>query len=348
VPITDINPDTAGADPDQLTAVGERVYFIADDGSHGDELWTSDGTAPGTRLVKDIDPAASGFPAPGVFYLAAVGDTLYFSADDGVSGVELWKSDGTEPGTRRVRDINPGPASSSPAFLRDVGGTLFFIADDGTHGLELWTSDGSEAGTRLVTDINPARGAFGTFSFFFSFADLGGALFFAADDGTRGSELWRSDGSAAGTALVADINPGPDSSFPAFLTRTGDRIVFQACEPSGGCEPWESRGAQTRRAVDIAPGPQSSNAGPFTPVAARVFFGADAPASGSELWVLTACSGDCNGDGVVSIDELIRAVRIPLGVAPVADCSAADASGDGQVTIDELIQAVNAALAGCD
>ena len=75
------------------------------------------------------------------------GGTLYFWANDGVSGYELWKSDGTEAGTVRVKDINAGARPvRSRLPLTNVGGTLYFSADDGTSGCELWKSDGTEAG----------------------------------------------------------------------------------------------------------------------------------------------------------------------------------------------------------
>ena len=92
--------------------------------------------------------------------MTLVGKTLYFTANDGKHGVELWKSDGTKRGTKLVKDINP----SSESEDSDIGNLvalrkrLYFTANDGKHGLELWRSDGTNRGTTLVKDINPGTG----------------------------------------------------------------------------------------------------------------------------------------------------------------------------------------------
>ena len=81
------------------------MYFIANDGIHGKELWKTDGTLSGTVMVKDIN-TGSGDGA--IYCLESVNNVLYFRGDDGTNGNELWKSDGTTSGTIMVKDINSG------------------------------------------------------------------------------------------------------------------------------------------------------------------------------------------------------------------------------------------------
>ena len=111
--------------------------------------------ARGGQFLFQVDEAesvpASSFPA----FLTDIDGVLFFSADDGVHGAELWMSDGTPAGTRLVADIFPGPEGSYPTDLINVNGVLFFSADDGAHGTELWLSDGTLDGTKLFADINP-------------------------------------------------------------------------------------------------------------------------------------------------------------------------------------------------
>jgi ELWxxDGT repeat protein len=187
-------PDTAGSrplDPYSLVAFQDALYFFADSGDPGRPkkgLWRSDGTAAGTRLVKAIDPprnsqAVGGFLLP---ELTPAGDQLFFRADDGVHGTELWKTDGTPEGTVLVKDIAPGAATSRLGDLTAAGGRLYFGADDAVHGFELWRSDGTAAGTTLVQDIVPGPESSNPQEL----AAGGGTLYFTANDGEHGRELW--------------------------------------------------------------------------------------------------------------------------------------------------------------
>jgi ELWxxDGT repeat protein len=170
--------------------------------------------------------------------LTNVNGILYFQADDGVNGDELWKSDGTEAGTVLVKDINVGSDSSDASDLTNVNGTLYFQATDGVNGYELWKSDGTEAGTVLVKDIN--AGSSGSSIQYLT--NVNGTLYFRADDGVNGDELWKSDGTAAGTVLVKDINVGSSGSSLSQLTNVNGTLYFQANDGINGTKIWATDG----------------------------------------------------------------------------------------------------------
>jgi ELWxxDGT repeat protein len=298
--VTDINPGSGSSYPSNLINLGGTLFFSANDGTNGQELWRSDGTAGGTILVKDIFPGShlAGPPqnqylVPNSSYprdLTNLGGTLFFQANDGTHGVELWRSDGTPAGTQIVKDINPGSNSSYPGNLMIVRGTLFFLANDGTHGIELWRSDGTAGGTQLVQDIDPGSGGSNPNTF----TTVGGTLFFSADDGTHGSELWCSNGTAAGTQIVKDINPGSSGSYPASLTNVNGVLFFAAIDGTHGLELWRSDGtaAGTQLVADIFPGssssisPGGSDPGYLTNAGGTLFFAANDGTHGDEPWIL--------------------------------------------------------------
>ena len=170
--------------------------------------------------------------------LAVMDGTLFFSADDGVHGRELWRSDASALGTELVADLRPGAPGSGADSLTAVGETLFFRGDDGIHGRELWRSSGTELGTALVADVRP--GAEGSSLGWLT--TVSSVLYFTADDGAHGVELWRSDGSVEGTALASDVQPGPDSSAPGTLTVVRDVLFFSADDGTHGRELWRADG----------------------------------------------------------------------------------------------------------
>jgi ELWxxDGT repeat protein len=189
--LKDIN-QTGDSNPTGMTRLGDRVVFWADDGVHGAEPWVTDGTPSGTNLLKDINP---GPPRSTGIGRCVLGSTLYFFADDGVHGQELWKTDGTESGTVLVRDIAPGPAGSMLVeTVVAAGHEIFFTASDHVHGREIWRSDGTAAGTTRVTDVVSGIGSGLPLPSLVpqrpALARSGSRIFFVANDGNTGPELW--------------------------------------------------------------------------------------------------------------------------------------------------------------
>jgi ELWxxDGT repeat protein len=267
--VSDILLGSAGSYPGYLTAVGDTLFFTANDGKNGTELWKTDGTT--TTLVSDIFGGGFGSNPRN---LTAVGDTLFFTANDGKNGTELWKTDGTT--TTLVSDIFGGVFGSYPGYLTAVGDTLFFTANDGTNGTELWKTDGTT--TTLVSDIyggpsgsNPRH-----------LTAVGDTLFFTAYVGIYGRELWKTDGTT--TTLVSDINDGPSGSNPEYLTAAGNTLFFTANDGKNGTELWKTDGTTTTLVSDINDGPSGSNPRNLTAVGDTVFFTANDGKNGTELW----------------------------------------------------------------
>ncbi len=228
------------------------------------------------RLLKDIQPGAPG-SLPEALVRGA--DGLFFTADDGVSGRELWVSSGTRgAGTFLVEDIRPGLDSAEPNELTAAGGRVFFTADDGVHGRELWVSDGTAAGTFLVKDIHASPMEIGPTGL----VEFNGRVYFAADDGVNGRELWVSDGTAAGTFMLEDLD-SPGSSSPRRMTRTPDAFYFVA-NVGEDVRLWRSEGV--RGATPVFEAFEDNVVFSMTPVGSeRVFFLVDNDEGEASLWV---------------------------------------------------------------
>ncbi|MCB2205824.1 PKD domain-containing protein [bacterium] len=228
VMVKDINPGSGSSWPCMFAELNGELYFAAYDDDAGFELWKSDGTANGTVLVKDINPNGNSEPLWLTTVNTAGGDLLFFSADDGTNGRELWISDGTPGGTNMLKDIN-AYGSSNPRF------TTF-------ANYEYRCSD--EDYMLVMTSYN-------------------GIVYFAADDG-NGYELWSSDGTSAGTTKLFDINPA-GSSNPLYITEVNGKILFFAYEPTYGYEwysydPSQPIGSNTPPVASFTATPSSGDA----------------------------------------------------------------------------------------
>lgn len=290
VEVVDTTSWTSNTQIDFLVGVNNDIY-IADIG----ELWVSDGTAAGTHAVFPTSGDYTGGVVAGI----AFEGKLYFGSGAGYDGESLWETDGTDAGTLEVKSI-PAGRGEPPTNFAVVNGTLFFAGTDYAHGMELWRSDGTTAGTSMVMDIYPGPNSSmslpqapewwqptppdkgGTF------AVMNGEYFFAATDGVHGSEIWRSDGTAAGTMQVTQINTQPNGSLPQYGSDSvtiGNETYFTANDAAHGTELWKTDGtsAGTSLVTDLNPGEASSNIGGLFSFNDKIYFDAS---NGSEsgLW----------------------------------------------------------------
>lgn len=262
----------------EMVTVGKRVYFVGYDEDFGYELWRSNGALDRTSVLKDINLAGDSNPQNLLATPDVANVSLYFSADDGRNGRELWMSDGTAGGTVLVVDINP-TGSAEPYGMTVMGGYVYYVADDGRYGTELWRSRLGRQDAELVADIRLLGHAYPK-----QLTVMGDELFFVADNGYFGRELWKTDGTEEGTVLVKDINAGGHGTEMNNFVVVDDLLYFSA-GTANGVELWVSDGtaAGTMLLADINPSGSSDPSG-FVALGGYVYFSAFHEDSGRELW----------------------------------------------------------------
>lgn len=249
--VKDVFAGPAGSGPEGWADVGGAHLFMATDWDHGQEVWRTDGTAAGTQLVKDVNPDLTAFsialrPVDGkaIFLTSVPGGLRLYGTDGTDAGTvplsseigfqgdqksagdfvylatnhQLWWTDGTPAGTFPVADTSLNVFGESQGYAQS-GSKLYFMGAD----QEPWVSDGTLAGTHQLADPYPDRGTGA-----YGFAVAGdGSVYFLTGGSTGGPELWRTDGTAAGTTFLKAITPPAGNSDTTYLFRAGpDRIAF--------------------------------------------------------------------------------------------------------------------------
>lgn len=313
-----------------MTPFGNQLYFSANRSDVGDELFKTDGTVSGTLLVQNIDPRYEEHPytpfdpfdsSPS--NLTVFQGQLYFAASFGQR--ELWKSDGTDEGTRVAVDVSGVRFDSGLQALILHKEQFYFSARIG-NVVKLFRSNGKPSGTTAISagfqSITQSQVANGTLYFVgknlangeelwkvptsgppvlvkdinpsgssspSQLTNANGKLYFTANDGTHGVELWQSDGTAAGTIQVRDTKPGPLSSNPQIMSNLNGTLFFAADDDgTTGRELWQTNGAVSgaRLVQDLNPGSASSNPAQMIVSGGQLLFTATKSSIGRELWRL--------------------------------------------------------------
>jgi trimeric autotransporter adhesin len=214
------------------------VYFTLSESEYGEELWVSDGTQTGTRLVKDIQP---GFGSSNPSNTVRLGDYDYFSASTYTNGRELWRTDGSAENTSLVKDIAPGKYSSGPFYLTNFKGKLYFQAEDESGRTHLWQSNGSDNFTTKVKSIPGNREYIGNIA---ATPDL---LFFTAPNEDFKYSVWKSDGTTEGTTVAKSFET---KELPRMI-RAGNSQAFFVVFQEAHFELWRTDGTSTIRLANF-------------------------------------------------------------------------------------------------
>jgi ELWxxDGT repeat protein len=279
------NTRSLGAGSTNFTTLNGDLFYVSASPSNADLrqwLWKTTGTTTATVGSLAVAPLSS-FSDSG--RMTVSGGRVFVPGFENGGGYSLWVSDGTGGGTVHLSGLAHGGDFTQLGRLVDVGGALFFTAYEYGYGWEVWKSDGTLAGTTMIkasgNSDDPYYDAFGEAAAF-----PGGPLFFVLRDVTMGVELWKSDGTAAGTVQVADILPGAGSSNPHQLTPAGDRLYFVADDGVHGDEPWITDGTVggTHLVADLLPGAESSHPDSLVAVGSTLLFSATDGVHGVEAW----------------------------------------------------------------
>jgi ELWxxDGT repeat protein len=272
-------------------------------------------------LVRDINPGSSDSYISNV---ATNNGLLYFRAYSPSHGHEPWRSDGTEAGTFMIQELGPGTGSSLPAFFSELGFAEFFTASIST-GPGIFRTMG------LSNDVAIVKESFVLWASTSPMASAGGLMFLSGSEvGPLGGdkELWRSNGTPAGTVRVKDINPGSLASYPENLVAVGNTLYFSAYDATHGTRLWRSDGTApgTFLVQDTHNGLYPSSPIELTQAGDRLFLGAVDETHGAELWMVDR--------GVLTVID-IRPKDIGSGtggVATVGNGVCFRSLGDGTTT----------------
>ena len=235
--VKDIQPGSVGSYPSTLTNINGTLYFSTmDEDANRFSLWKSNGTSADTLLVKQFEQPHR------LEWMANAEGTLYFSrfghfASTGGNGIEWWKSDGTPSGTVLINGFRHGLMDYFDGSVAVVGGTVYLQGGNHQTGRELWQSDGTPTGTSVVNDIwrgNDSSIEVVSYDSLFAFPRFhsftqteNNDLYFIANDGGTGHELWRTRGDS--TTLVADLSNSSIAelgSYPVNFSEVDGKLFF--------------------------------------------------------------------------------------------------------------------------
>jgi ELWxxDGT repeat protein len=214
-----------------LTAANDHLFFIADGGKNGTELWVTDGTEAGTFSIDNLTVDREYLQNTEGPKLLASGSRLFVTRDKRdddpqkmASNREIWVTDGTADGSKCFADFVDNRNLTFQKFLGIHKGNLVYTYCTPASGLELWYSGGDRSNTVQLTGLHDIHS--NNDKQFAEGVALGDQFFFTAFTEENGSELWVTDGTVAGTHIFLELAHGQQSTYPKALTVVGNKLFF--------------------------------------------------------------------------------------------------------------------------
>jgi len=292
VQVKDIYLSTNNGSPRELFDFNGTLFFRANDGLSLDKgLWKSDGTTEGTVFVKDVD-----WSTVAIYFgynFTSFNGSLYFTGgsttfNNGTSNVELWKTDGTNQGTVRVKDINPaGTAGSNPNKLTVLNNTtMLFQANDGVGGMELYKTDGTNEGTLKITDFPGNANGISWIKTLGTNAIMGQSIYYELGENLNriGNELYKTNGNVGNNVFFKEIRPTIYNGVGKFAVNALGSIFFLGDDGTTGWELWKTDGTATGTVLvkNTRPGTDSPEIERIVSLGNNIYF--TGTTNGSRLW----------------------------------------------------------------
>lgn len=291
----DINPGSASAAPSRLTAFNDKLVFFANDGNNGNELWCLTDTAITLVTDMNIGSADAGYVTNYTKMAVAAGN-VYFGADNGITGQELYSWDGdltTAP--KLVADLNTSGTSGSTMINEVVSlhDKVYFPAFAAGQGYELWVHDPATLSTSQISNITVGSGSSNPQNL----TVYKNMIYFSATSPVTGTELYKYDPKTNNTSLVMDIYSGTGSSSPQSLVVIDNILYFSATTLSYGRELYSFDSTTLTRLSDINPGTASAilasapGQNRIGSLNGTVYFGGDDGTTGMQLYQHNKANG---------------------------------------------------------
>ena len=273
--LLDANPGPTDSDVSQFFAWQDHFYFTASNNAGTYRLYRTDGSASGTEEIGPL--FADDGDAQRLLGAAGNGEQALFRTVGTTNFVEnLWRYDGTT-----LEQIRAGFATRT-LFATDGG--IYLSGQEltgNTTGYELYYLPDGATDVALLRDIAPGPSS----SRPFGFRGVNGTVFFTAQTPEEGRELWTTDGTAAGTQLLADTYAGRGDFTNGFDLEVLDETLYLiGFTPDTGFELFRADEGGVSLVRDIIPGATNSNPRGLRAFGDSLYFAAATPDAGSELW----------------------------------------------------------------